>query len=299
MGKRERVKGGASVNGRETDRHGAMSGGSSDTYMMGRGESETKRLIRQSGFYGPYTWRLLTEAGLESGMKVLDVGTGAGDVALLAAELVGPEGGVVGLDQNPKVLETARARAGEAGLANATFVEGDIHSLNSDEAFDAVVGRFMLMYQPDPTETLRALVRAGRPGCVVAFQEMNPLSEGMVSARPTPLWEQSVARLHAVIERAGVETQMGYKLHGTYLDAGLPAPRMESNAPMGGPDWGGYEYFVETLRSLMPLVEKFGIATAEEVGIDTLAERLCEEAVASGGVFKTPDVVSAWAPKPL
>ncbi|MGH3087411.1 MAG: methyltransferase domain-containing protein, partial [Rubrobacteraceae bacterium] len=67
-------------------------------YVMGRSAEETARLQKQSLLYDPSTRRLFEEAGISAGMKVLDVGCGAGDVALLAADLVGPDGVVVGVD---------------------------------------------------------------------------------------------------------------------------------------------------------------------------------------------------------
>ena len=97
---------------------------------------------------------------------------------------------------------------------------------------------------------------------------------------------------------APVDERMGYKLFDTYLKAGLPAPKMEVNSPVGGgPNWEGYEYAAESLRSMMPLVLKFGIATAEEVEIETLAERLRAESVVYRGVVKPPEMVSTWAIK--
>jgi len=66
--------------------------------------------------FAPYTARFLQDAGISRGMKVLDVGTGAGDVALLAAGLVGRDGTVVGIDVNAELIETARARAAAAGF---------------------------------------------------------------------------------------------------------------------------------------------------------------------------------------
>jgi SAM-dependent methyltransferase len=266
---------------------------------MGRGEAETERLIRQSGFYAPFTRRLFERAGLGPGMMVLDVGTGAGDVALIAAEMVGASGSVVGVDRNPEVLETARARALTAGLSNATFVEGDAGALDLDGGFDAAVGRLVLMHQPDPAKTLRSVAAEVRSGGIVAFQEYNVTPRSMVAFPPTPLWEEALGWIATALERAGVETEMGFKLRGAFVEAGLPEPRMELNAPVGGgPLWGGYEFAAGTVRTLLPLLERFGIATAEEVGVETLAERLREEMVASGGVGKPPEMVSAWAPKP-
>ena len=274
-------------------------GTASEAYAMGRTEAETERLIRQSGFYAPFTRRLFERAGLGPGMMVLDVGTGAGDIALIAAEMVGASGSVVGVDRNPEVLDTARARALTAGLSNATFVEGDAGALDLDGGFDAAVGRLVLMHQPDPAKTLRSVAAEVRSGGIVAFQEYNVTPRSMVAFPPTPLWEEALGWIATALERAGVNTEMGFKLRSAFVEAGLPEPRMELNAPVGGgPLWGGYEFAAGTVRTLLPLLERFGIATAEEVGVETLAARLREEMVASGGVGKPPEMVSAWAPKP-
>jgi ubiquinone/menaquinone biosynthesis C-methylase UbiE len=119
-------------------------------YLMGRSEAETRRLITQHQLYGRFTRRLLEDAGIVEGMKVLDVGSGAGDVALLAAELVGPTGSVLGVDQDPEVLETASARAEASGLTNISFHAGDLNKNIPGNDFDAVVGRLVLLYVPDP-----------------------------------------------------------------------------------------------------------------------------------------------------
>ena len=95
-----------------------MSSSNSDrAYTMGRSKEETERLIQQSGLYEDITRRLLADAGLFTGMKVLDLGSGAGDVAFAAAELVGSEGEVLGVDMNSEILETARARGGGSGFS--------------------------------------------------------------------------------------------------------------------------------------------------------------------------------------
>ena len=89
-------------------------------YVLGRSDAETRRLTLQHQIYGPITRRLFEAAGIGAGMRVLDIGSGAGDVALLLADLVGPRGRVVGVDLNPAILDTARARAQAAGWQNVT-----------------------------------------------------------------------------------------------------------------------------------------------------------------------------------
>lgn len=268
------------------------------TYLMGRSEAETRRLMAQQRLYGPFTRRLLEDAGIEEGMKVLDVGSGAGDVALLAAELVGPKGSVLGVDQDPEVLKTASARAESAGLTNVSFHAGDLHDGVPGEDFDAVVGRLVLLYVPDPARVLRRLVERLVPGGIVAFGEFNFLPGSVVAQPPTPTSESLWAWMQAVVRGAGLDPATGYHLRNTFLDAGLPEPEMNVCSPVGGgPDFLGYDYGAETLRSMLPLILKLGIATEEEVDIDTLAERLRAEIVASGGVIKPPDLVGAWAHK--
>src|SRR3954465_7343207 len=106
-------------------------------YIMGYSERERDRLVQQAGLFGHFTKRLLLEAGLTAGMRVLDVGCGVGDVSLLCAELVGPQGAVVGMDRDAVVLAKARERAQAAGLGHVSFAEGDFRSSPIDGVFDA------------------------------------------------------------------------------------------------------------------------------------------------------------------
>jgi SAM-dependent methyltransferase len=126
-------------------------------YVMGCSAQETERLQKQSLLYNPSTRRLFEEAGITVGMKVLDVGSGAGDVALIAADLVGPSGTVIGVDPNPSILETARRRVRAAGLSNVWFIAEDIRNAKLDHDFDAVVGRLVLVYLGEPEAVLRLL----------------------------------------------------------------------------------------------------------------------------------------------
>jgi hypothetical protein len=92
---------------------------------------------------------------------------------------------------------------------------------------------------------------------------------------------------------------MGMALHRTFVDAGLGPPAMSLHTPVGGaPDWLGFDYMADSFRSLLPLLEQYGIATAAEVDVATLAARLRADVVASGiPLMLFPDV-GAWARKP-
>jgi SAM-dependent methyltransferase len=266
-----------------------------DGYALGRSEAETRRLIVQHQLYGPFTRQFLTGAGVTSGMKVLDVGSGAGDVALLVAELAGPQGRVVGVDTNAEILEVARARVAAAGWSTVTFRSGDVMALELDGDFDAVVGRWVLQYMPDPVAVLRRARGWLRPGGIVAFQEID-LSIPPRAWPAGPLHELLAAWSTPPPGAPGPDPQMGLRLFPTYLQAGLPAPRLRHDMPAGGgPGWPGYAYVADTVRSLLPFLERIGAVQADKVGVDTLEDRLRAEVTGQDGVQLLPAIVGAWA----
>jgi SAM-dependent methyltransferase len=268
-------------------------------YALGHSEEERRRLTEQDVFLGGLTGRLFSEAGIGPGMRVLDVGCGVGDVSLLAASLVGPEGEVVGVDTDPLALANATERVRALGSTNVAFVEGDIRALEFDRPFDAVVGRFVLMYLADPVAVLRRVADRVRPGGVVAFQEYH-FADGALSYPRAALWERTGELLLETFRRAGTEMGMGLKLYGAFATAGLPAPDIRVERPAaGGSEYPGYGYVAGVLRSLLPMAEKLGVvASVEEEGIETLHERLRDEVVALGGVVTLPSIVGAWSRKP-
>jgi SAM-dependent methyltransferase len=251
--------------------------------------------VRFPDIYSPLARRHLLDAGITPGMRVLNLAAGVGDAALVAADLVGPEGSVVGIDPNQDAVAEARRRAQACDLSNVSFIQGGSHAAELEGPFDAAIGRFHLMYAPVPSAVLRTAARLVRPGGVIAFQEHNLTRNSVLAYPASPLASRIWRWMLAVARRSGIEMRMGYKLRAAYLAAGLPAPQVRSEALIGGgPDWDGYAYVENALRCMLPTIAGLGLATPEEVGIDSLAERLRAETLARGGVIKLPDLVSAW-----
>ncbi len=277
-----------------------MSAQTDDTYALGRTTEEEQRLQDQSRLLAPATRNLFSAAGIGPGMKVLDLGSGAGDVAMLVAEMVGPAGQVIGVDVNPTILQTATRRARAAGHTNITFVLGDIREIPLGNDFDAVVGRLILMYFRDPSAVLRHLLPHLRPGGVAAFYEIDYTVQPSAAYPPSALSDQIARWVPQAMAFAGVETVMGMKLHQAFRDAGLDAPQIAVNALMGGSHTFVEDFTawaVESTRSLLPLLIKGGIATEEEVGIETLATRWRDELLMQGSVIRGPLFMGAWARK--
>ena len=272
---------------------------SDPTYVLGRSDEEHQRLQQQAALLRPMTERFFRTAGLSPGMRVLDIGSGAGDVAFLAADIVGPGGQVVGVDMDGRALETARDRARRLGLAQVSFFEGDVRTLPLEDQFDAVIGRLVLLYMANPAEGLAGVSARVRSGGLVAFQEMD--MDRDVIARTFPpdndaLWNQTGRAIVETFTRAGVHARMGRKLMQTFLDAGLPAPRfMDETSIGGGPEYAGYSWLANTLASLVPMAAKLGV---DHPATDGLGARIRDDAVARRLLVWTPSLVGAWATKP-
>ena len=265
-------------------------------YPLGHSEHEQQRLMNQGRFFGDLTERLFRDAGIGPGKCVLDLGCGVGDVSLIAASLVGPAGSVIGIDRAPEALETATRRVRQAGLTNVRFIQHDLNNLEAlafDAPLDAVIGRMVLMYLPQPARVLRGLRRWIRKGGVVAMQEMDVHSP---KAEPRcPLYEVTSARLLQTMLRAGVDTMTAMKLGQIFVQAGLPTPQMlySARAERGRDSWA-YDAVAGITRTLLPMMERFSVASAAEIDIDTLAARLREEAVGLDATLVAPPFMSAW-----
>src|SRR5436305_6439554 len=129
---------------------GTESPKSETVYALGSDPGELERLDRQATWLEPATRLLFGLAGITSGMRVVDIGTGLCHVARLAGELVGPAGSVIGVDRAAPALAEARRRVQEAGERHISFAEGEISRWRSDEPVDAVVGRLILFHVADP-----------------------------------------------------------------------------------------------------------------------------------------------------
>jgi ubiquinone/menaquinone biosynthesis C-methylase UbiE len=267
-----------------------------EQYALGRSPQEYARLARQAEIMKPMTRRLFAEAGIQPGMRVVDLGSGAGDVCMLLAEMVGSSGTVIGLDLDNDALLHARERASAAGFANITFARSDFAQYVPNAPLDAIVGRLVLMYQDDPAAALAKLVTYLRPGGVVAFIE--PWLQ-MLLPDPESTAKTAVNCVVETLRRSGAHVDLGPRLHRVFQAAGLPLPNMRFEAIMDPrEDSLLYEYVVDTVAHLLPKAIEYGIPGAAEVEIASLAERMRAEMNAVGYAMRVAPMVCAWCSKP-
>jgi len=260
-------------------------------YSLGSSDPEIARLDTQAAFLTLPTRALLQASGLQPGMRVLDLGTGLGHVARAVAEIVGPQGEVVGLDSSPRMLEVAASRVDSP--PQVRYVEGDVTAWRDDEPFDAVVGRLILFHLPDPVATLRHHLEGVRPGGRLVALDYDI---GAVRAEPADRLSEPLRDLIlAAFRAAGADPTIGSRVKQHLRSAGVEdvggfgiASYIDHDDPVGPVMVAG------VVRSLLPVILGHGLATAEEVDIDTLQGRVAASLAEHDSVLVPPMLVGAW-----
>lgn len=274
---------------------GVIFAGEMAEYSLGHGASEQTRLQKQAEYLRGITESIWRDAGIGSGMRVLDVGCGVGDSTFLAADLAGY---AVGLDRSEEAIATARQRAEADGRTNVRFVQAEIGDPVPDEApFDAIVGRYILVHQRDIAATLRSLHPLLLPGGLIVFHEVE-LDLRLTSVPVSELGRQVYQWLRQAFQVAGVQMQAVSQMPRFVYESGFgwPQTRIHPLVESGG---NGFApgYVVETLRSIAPLLESAGVVTVAELGLDTLEARL-RESCANGATSLAQVNAGVWARRP-
>lgn len=267
-------------------------------YFLGHSEHELQRLERQGAFLRPATRGLFARAGIRPGMRVLDFGCGAGDVALLAAEMVGPTGEVVGFDRSAEAVGLTAARVAQKGLKNVRVVvgdEGEVAALADGRPFDAVVGRLVLVHVRDVPAVVLHLARYMRPGGVMAFHEID-LEAGHWSSRPNPLLAQLWRWVDGMASRELFAVGMCRRLHEAF-DRVEVAERMvvREGRFVKGDDTAALAWVAGFMRSIAQPVQQLGLADASDRPVDELVEKVLRDPAASESYYVPVHMVGASA----
>jgi SAM-dependent methyltransferase len=264
------------------------------SYPWQSDDAELQRLSRQGRVFGPASRIILSTAGITPGMKVLDLGCGVGELSFLAAEVVGPEGRIIGIDTAGDAVALATKRAERQEVRNVDFFEADVREPGPGGPFDAVIGRLVLMYLPDPAAVLRTQATLLRPGGLVIQMEVDVHTARAVPS--TPLFDHVIGCIAETFRRSGVRTDHGSSLWSVLQEAGLSPQGMIGVQPCLAPDDpDGAALLADSARTVLPLTERSGVTTAGELDLATLQERLARELELAQAVYVYPTLFGAWA----
>ncbi|MBO0740067.1 MAG: class I SAM-dependent methyltransferase, partial [Hyphomicrobiaceae bacterium] len=257
---------------------------------------EQQRLIKQARFLAPATEHFLDDAGVGSGMRVLDIGCGMGDVSMLLARRVGPQGRVVSIDLDQASIATAQQRVRAAGFANMHFHHADIATFRDAEPFDAIVGRLVLEFVPDPIASICRLSHLLRPDGVMALQEPS-WKVWLAYTAHLPLRMAVTTLLRDTFVAGGVNTEMELPLYRGFMAAGLKPPQLRLELPVGdAPEFRGLLH--DLLLAVWPRASSYGLPLASLGDPATLAARLDAELNAHQAFASFVALIGAFARKP-
>jgi ubiquinone/menaquinone biosynthesis C-methylase UbiE len=265
-------------------------------YLLGSTNEEHDRLIRQAAILDPFTERFFRDAGIGPGHRVLDIGSGLGDVAILVARLVGPTGTVLGVDCDASTLAKAKARVAEAGLRNVIFRESDVGQVAEDEPFDAIVGRLILEFLPNPGAVVSSLFRSLRPSGVMAIQDAcwGPFLQ---LASNLPLHSECASLIYRAFQSCGANMDMERVLYRTFVESGFGAPKMRVDIPIGSdPVFTRWTY--DLVRSLRRRMQQHDLPFEKLGDFETLLRRLEAERLDEKTFSACVGLVGAWGRKP-
>ena len=185
-----------------------------------------------------------------------------------------------------------------SGALPVRFEQAELNNLSdlSDIVgrVDAVVGRYVLCHQPDPSAALRRFAQIVRPGGLIVFLEPE-FNLSVQTFASLPETRRCAGWLVEICRRAGMQMNTGTQFSRIFHDAGLPWPETHLHLVFGGgPEYRGYQHYADTLDSLLPLGEKLGVVTRAEACVDGMAERLRREVLAEQTGLISCVAVGAW-----
>ena len=268
-------------------------------YELGHSDWELERLKRQATLLDPFTRQFYREAGIAEGMKVLDIGCGAGCAALVLAELVGESGSVIGIDRAPGAVASAAERARKLDKRNISFCVAEVKDIKN-ETFDAVAGRYVLLFNLDRAEMVRAARRLTRPGGIIVFHEPDFSHVMHASNPPAPLYDRAMNLIVETLSRCGSDPYMALGLYRAFTQAGLE-PTLSLRASITGPTdlYGPVDRQTEVLASMGPVMRELGLVKPGEIDDPKNSQRRAREEVrALGSVLIGSLEIGAWVRVP-
>ncbi len=243
----------------------------SGRYLLGDSPAELRHLVEQAEVYAREANELFDLIGVASGATAIDVGSGVMGVVHLLAERVGPDGRIVGLDREPRMVEYGRKLAEQRGL-NVEFIQTDATATGlPDSGFDLVHARTLLLNVQNPEQVLAEMVRIAKPGGFVAVQE--PDASAWNCDPPHPAFDILRGAILRAYRRTGKDFSIGRRIARMLRDVGLEDVGVRPTARV---THAGeyYQTFLLTIAGLLrDAVVQTGELTADEFEAYTTALR--------------------------
>jgi ubiquinone/menaquinone biosynthesis C-methylase UbiE len=257
------------------------------------GEAGYDRLGVLARAWHDTTFALLERAGLQRGMRCLDLGCGSGDVTRELARRVGPSGSAVGVDMDAVKLDLSRKAAADEGLPNVEFRQLNVYEWSEPESYDVAYCRYLLHHLSRPVDVIGSMWESLRPGGVLVVEDAD--FSGAFCDPPNQAFSFWVDTYQQVLERNGGDPRCALRLRRRFREAGVPEPVttvVQRADAEGEATTLPYLSLLATIDSLTSA----GVSTREEIDAALLGLRAGAEDPQQ--VWGLPRVLQCWSRKP-
>lgn len=188
-------------------------------YIISGGAAGKDRLNTLSNVLRPYTQYLLEMAGPLTSKKVLDLGSGGGNVAMMIGGMVGNKGSVTAIDFDESIVALAKKQAEKDGIKNVQFQAESAYDITYSNEFDLVYSRFLLSHLQQPMDVLHKMVDAVKPGARIIVEDVD--FTGHFSYPASTAFEQYVTLYSKAARQNGQNPKIGQQLFKMFCDAGI------------------------------------------------------------------------------
>lgn len=264
-------------------------------YAFGGTLTEQERLLAQAASQQPDALWLLDRLGVRSGWRDADVGCGPIGIPDLLAERVGAAGTVVGIEREPRFVDTARKLITERDLAPVQVIYADATATGlPNDTFDLVHARLVLLHQREPSRLIGEMLRVTRPGGWVAFQELDAAT--FFCDPPHPAWTRLWEAALVVCGQLGIDVDLGRRVHRLLREAGLEKVQAEAHTRIVRPGEYGRTHLLSIVTAMRTEIIDHGLLSEFELTdmMGAVMEHVCDPAT----LVMRELLVQTWGRKP-
>lgn len=265
----------------------------SNEYVLGTQDAELRRLGFQHRLWSRQAAQAWEAAQFRPGQRLLDIGCGPGFATTELAQLVGPDGAVVGVDASERFINYLRARAAAISLPQIDARVGDVQNLDLPAgAFDGAYARWVLCFVSDPAKVVRGVAAALKPGGVFVIQDYY-YYRGAAICPTRPVVRQVFEAVDQSWRRRGGDPDVGQRLPTMLVEAGFDVQRIDPIVRVARPDTALWDWPATFFANYLPVLVEMNLITpadAEEWN-DHWRQRTADPASA----FITPPMLNILA----
>ncbi len=251
-------------------------------YIIAGGQDGKSRLNVLAEVLYLHTRAFLEAKGLLPGMRLLDVGCGGGNVAMMTARLVGPTGSVTAIDFDREIIALDQQDVVAAGMNNIAFHAMSAYDINYDNKFDIVYSRFLLSHLERPLEVLKRMVQSVQPGGKIIVEDIH--FSGHFCYPECKAFDDYVTYFTKAARNNEQDAEIGPRLPGLFRQAGIENIGFDVIQPTfntGKGKWMAYltldkikntliEQRIATEESIVQMLQELEVFTNDEHTIMSL-----------------------------